>query len=99
MDTRDPTMRIDTGARLTIYEAPAFLAELQRVLSQARLLVVDLAEVEELDTAGVQLLLLAQREAAREGKSLLLAAPSPACLEVLDLYRLGALFDIEEAAA
>lgn len=53
---------------------------------------INLSGVSEMDTAGFQLLLLAKREAAKQGKPLRLVAHSPATLEVLDLYNMGGYF-------
>jgi anti-sigma B factor antagonist len=77
---------------LTIYRA----AELKRALVEAVAgpgpLEVDLSTVTELDTAGVQLLLMACR-AAREGnKRLRLVAQSAAVTEVFDLMNLASHF-------
>lgn len=60
---------------------------------------IDLSAVTELDTAGVQLLLLAQREARAHGSELSLTAPSEAVREVLTLLGLGELVDENGAAA
>ena len=49
---------------------------------------VDLSGVSELDTAGLQLLLMLKREAEQVGKTLRLNDPSQAVLEVLGLARL-----------
>jgi len=51
---------------------------------------LDLAAVTELDTAGLQLLLLARREAAKAQRRLGIAAASEAVSEVLDLCGLRA---------
>lgn len=52
---------------------------------------LDLSGVSELDTAGLQLLLLAVREAERSGTALLLLDASPDVRRVLGLARLTAL--------
>ncbi|MGI5240885.1 STAS domain-containing protein [Dactylosporangium sp. CA-139066] len=49
---------------------------------------VGLSGVTDLDTAGLQVLLLARREARRRGVVLRLAGLSPAVLDVLALARL-----------
>jgi len=54
---------------------------------------LDLHGVTELDTAGVQLLLMAQREAAGLGIRLRLASMSQAVSDVLAIARLGADLD------
>jgi len=57
--------------------------------------VLDLSAVTEFDSAGLQLLLMARREAARLGRQLVVSAASHAVRDVFAL--LGT--DIEEAAA
>ncbi|WP_148714390.1 STAS domain-containing protein [Chitinolyticbacter meiyuanensis] len=76
---------------LTIFHA----AELKDVLLAALgegggpPLTIDLSGVDELDTAGVQLLLLAKREAARHGRALAYSGHSPAVISVLELLDLA----------
>jgi anti-anti-sigma factor len=79
-----------TGA-LTIYEAPFLKAGLLQALAAGGELTVDLGGVEEMDTAGLQLLLLARREAQRANRPLRIASPSPGCREVLARYGLAHL--------
>jgi anti-sigma B factor antagonist len=78
---------------MTIYEADAIKHELLGALNASPGLVLDLALVDEIDTAGLQLLMLLQREAARDGKPLQLGARSAAVDEVLERYGLGDVFD------
>lgn len=73
---------------LTIYEAPARKREFLEALDTADILEIDLSAVEEMDSAGLQLLLLAVREANRSRRTLTLAGASPAATEVLDRYGL-----------
>jgi anti-anti-sigma factor len=49
---------------------------------------VDLSGVTEMDSAGLQLLILADREARAAGRSLRLLSPSAAVRDVLDLLKL-----------
>jgi anti-anti-sigma factor len=49
---------------------------------------VDLSGVTEMDSTGLQLLMLADREARAAGRNLRVLSPSPAAREVLDLLRL-----------
>ncbi len=51
-----------------------------------------LTEVSEMDTAGMQLLLLAKREANRHNTPLRLTGHSRAVLGVIDTYNLAAYF-------
>ncbi|MFC4159559.1 STAS domain-containing protein [Chitinimonas lacunae] len=83
-------LRID--GPLTIYEANESKAHLLQELGLAREMEVDLAGVSEFDTAGVQLLLLLKREAARHGKAIGFHGHSRAVLQVIDLYNMAGVF-------
>lgn len=87
----NPGQLIVNGA-LTIYDAVAAKAALLEALSKTTELEIDLSGVDEMDTAGVQLLILAKREAVHAGKHLRLAQHSAASLEVLDRYNLASYF-------
>ena len=54
---------------------------------------IDLSGVTEIDTAGVQLLMLAKKEALAAQRELHLVAHSPAVIEVFDLLNVGEYFD------
>ncbi|MTW14434.1 STAS domain-containing protein [Pseudoduganella eburnea] len=57
-------------------------------LAQSQALEVDLAGVTDIDTAGVQLLLMARRAAQASGKDLRLSAYSPAVAALFGLLRI-----------
>ncbi len=57
-------------------------------LAQSQALEVDLAGVTEIDTAGVQLLLMARRAAQASQKELRLVAHSPAVASLFELLRI-----------
>ena len=80
------------ASRMTIYEATEHKRALLDALGGCAELEIDLSGVSDLDTAGIQLLVLAKREAARAGKAVRLVAPSPATIEVIDLFSLGSFF-------
>ncbi len=72
---------------LTIFRA----AELKpQILATPLPAAIDLSGVTEIDTAGVQLLLLARRTAQAAQQALQLAVPSDAVREVFALLNLGA---------
>jgi anti-anti-sigma factor len=81
-----PSAVVRIEGEFTIYRA----AELKPVLlvGGEGALEIDLADVTEIDTAGVQLLLLAQREARAVSRPFRLAAASPAVTEALALLGL-----------
>lgn len=83
------TVALAVEGDMTIYRA----AELKPVLLDAVRAdgtpALDLAAVTEFDSAGVQLLLMARREAEQLGKTLHIVAASPAVLDVFALLGLN----------
>src|SRR5262247_1367015 len=77
--------RIAIAGPLTIYEAAPGKRALLEALGRVAELEIDLSEVTELDTAGIQLLLLVKGEASAANKAVRLTAPSPAALEAIEL--------------
>jgi anti-anti-sigma factor len=80
-------IRID--GELNIYSAAESREQLLQALDAHPALALDIGAVEEIDTAGMQLLLLLMHEAKRIDKALTLSAPSPAILEVATLLNLA----------
>lgn len=90
MSTASYRVRIDDG--MTIYNALEQKKLLIEALSLCHDLEIDLSSVGEIDTAGFQLLLLAKREAMREGKTARIVAHSQAVRELLDFLNMAAQF-------
>jgi anti-anti-sigma factor len=84
------TLRLE--GELTIYSVAEARGQLEAALDQHPSLHLNLSGVEELDTAGVQLLVWIKQEAKRRGKQLVLSAHSPAVVEVFDLLQVAGLF-------
>lgn len=70
---------------MTIYHAAEMKGELLPCLERAAELEIDLSEVSEIDTAGLQLLLMVKREAVSVGKTLRLTGYSDSTMELLEL--------------
>lgn len=85
-------LRITVAQDLTIYNAAALKEQLLKALGAADVLELDLSQVAEIDTSGVQLLLLAKREALREGRTLSIVLHSPAVQETIDFLNMAAYF-------
>ncbi|WP_404298928.1 lipid asymmetry maintenance protein MlaB [Alicycliphilus denitrificans] len=81
---------------LTIYDASDLKTRLLDGLQDGQVIELDLAQVPEIDTSGVQLLLLLEREVQRLGGRLHITAVSGAVREVLDFCRLGARFGLAQ---
>jgi anti-anti-sigma factor len=88
LDERDGCIRL--RGEMTIYGAAALKTALFEALAAPRdTWSVDLAEVSEIDTAGVQLLLAAQHVCAGRGVACDLANPSATVREALDLLNIS----------
>lgn len=70
---------------LTIYTAAELKPLLLDAARSTETAVLDFSDVTELDSAGVQLLYLAHREAQAGGRVLRLTGCTPAVREILDL--------------
>ena len=86
------THRIAILEDMTIYNALAQKANFMEALQECQELEIDLSHVAEIDTAGFQLLLLTNREAAQQNKKARIVAHSPAVREVLDFFNMAAGF-------
>jgi anti-anti-sigma factor len=83
---------------MTIYSAAAMLREALAAISSTSnsapaVVAFDLARITELDTAGVQILLVARNLAAQQGRSFGIVAASAMVRDVLGLCGLQDLFD------
>lgn len=80
-------LKID--GEFTIFRA----AELKPVLlASPPVTEIDLSGVTDLDTAGVQLLMLAKKSALAQGRDLRLTGHSPAVMDVFELLNVAAYF-------
>lgn len=86
-------IRID--GELNIYSASESHAVLTDLLSTHTKLHVNIEAVEEIDIAGVQLLLMLRREAARTDKTLTFSKPSPAITEIAKFLNIDELMTLE----
>ncbi|MBW7900867.1 MAG: STAS domain-containing protein [Rhodocyclaceae bacterium] len=77
---------------LTIYHAMEQKQQLMNALEAAEALELDLSHVAEIDTAGLQLLMLAKREAGRLDRRMDIVAHSPTVRETIDFCNLAGFF-------
>ncbi len=94
--TRDGHLRLLVNGGFTIFQAPEYKPQLLGVIENAdEMLEMDLSGVDEIDTTGLQLLLLMKREAALQYKQLFFNGISPAVQNVIDMLHLQGAFDIQ----
>jgi len=85
--------RLTIEGEMSIYRAAELKERLIDALGEAdAVLEVDLAGVTEIDTAGVQLLMLTKREADASGRRLQLLAHSRAVATAFELLNLAGFF-------
>jgi len=77
---------------LTIYHALELKEKLLDALAQTTDLELNLAQVGEMDTAGLQLLVLLKKEAQRAGKCVRIVAHSQAVSAVVEFCNMAAEF-------
>lgn len=81
-------LKID--GEFTIFRAAELKPDL---LAEPAVTEIDLSGVTELDTAGVQLLMLAKKTAMTQGRDLRLTGHSAAVMDVFKLLNVAAYFD------
>ncbi|HEX5392428.1 MAG TPA: STAS domain-containing protein [Rhodocyclaceae bacterium] len=84
--------QIAVSGEFTIFNAIALREKFLSALNETDSLEVDLSQVSEIDSTGVQLMLAAQREAEERQKGLYFTHLSPVVADVLALTDLSASF-------
>lgn len=92
VETGGGICRMRVEGEMTIYNALEFKQAFLASLPGCAEVEINLSGVGEIDTAGLQMLLLAKSETSLCGKKLRLVAHSPATLEMLDLYNMAGYF-------
>ncbi|MRW87428.1 STAS domain-containing protein [Pseudoduganella sp. FT26W] len=88
----DDVTRISLDGEMTIYRAADLKLSVLEALRKTRVLEIDLSGVTELDTAGLQVLMLAKQAAAADQRELRLLQHSPAVVEIFEMLDLVAFF-------
>ena len=88
----DDVLRIAIEGEMTIYRAADLKVEVLEALRKTPVLEIDLSGVTELDTAGLQVLMLAKQTAAADQRELRLLQHSPAVMEIFEMLDLVAFF-------
>jgi anti-anti-sigma factor len=85
-------LQIHLSGELDIYAAATLRESLQQIVSQHHEIEILLADVSEVDGAGLQVLVAAKNEALRQGARLSLSDHSVAVVNALQLCRLDRFF-------
>ena len=91
-DTRAGAAHLRIEGDMTIYTAAELATQLLPFLTQPGELEIDLSQVTEMDSSGVQLLMLAKRETLQFGRPLRLIGHSQAVLDTFELCDLAGYF-------
>ncbi|QEW08411.1 STAS domain-containing protein [Nitrincola iocasae] len=80
------------SGEFSIYHAADMKAKLLEALNLCTEMELNLADVSEIDTAGLQLLVMVEQEALRTDKRLHLTEHSAAVVDIMQLYDLTGYF-------
>ena len=95
METSRPVVVKRAPAKLNLREARQFLKDVQPFLNSDRpQLVFDLTNVQQMDAAGVEMLLHCMSESMKRDGDLKLSGVSPQAAAILELTRTDRLFEI-----
>ena len=89
---KQPMQRITVEGEFTIFAAAAIRERLLAAFDSSPEIEVDLTQVTEIDSAGIQLMVSAKKDAAARAIVLRFAGHSPAVVDVVDLCELSAYF-------
>ncbi|MBA6341637.1 STAS domain-containing protein [Colwellia sp. MB02u-10] len=84
---------LDASPDMTIYCAAKNLAEIKRYYAEFNHFELNLSDVEEIDSSGIQLLLALKQSATKDGKQVFLNAISNPVAEVMDVLNIRSNFD------
>jgi anti-anti-sigma factor len=87
------THQIVIEGDMTIYQASELKTQLIDALNQAETLDIDLSHVSKIDSTGIQLLMLAKKHHALNGKPLSFSNHSEAVLDAFEMMGLTSWFN------
>ncbi len=92
---RSGLCRLGVAGDMTIYSAEEMLTTCTPYLGDYEEFEINLSEVSDIDSAGIQLLFLFERKSRQSKKHTRLIDPSESVNEVLKLFRLGERFNAQ----
>jgi len=95
---RDGVTVVEIEGRFDAVSAPQIKSELHSLIEDGNIrLVLDLAKMDFVDSAGLGVLVSCLRRAAAEGGDLRLAQVPPFCRSIFELTRLTRVFDVSQS--
>lgn len=92
MSNNQPQKAILTPENMTIYEAMELQTLFSETLAEHDLIEVNLANVAEIDCAGLQLMVALKNDAIEQEKSMTFTAHSHEVIALLDLFNMTQFF-------
>jgi anti-sigma B factor antagonist len=92
MGNESAVTRINIEGELSIFTAAALKQRLLDAIGAGAEVEVDLSQVSEMDSAGIQLMVAAKREAVARKQPLRFTGHSPAVFDLIELYDLSGHF-------
>lgn len=92
VEKQDSLESVRVEGEMTIYTASKLKDELFMALRDTPTADIDLSQVSEFDSAGLQILVLLHREASRSNQQLTLTASSPAVQDLLQVFGMEGFF-------
>ena len=89
---QEDTLQLLVGSEMTIYTATELKADLYKEWDKALEIEVNLSQVDELDCAGIQLLLQMKSDGERLQKPVRFVEHSPVVIEALEILNLISRF-------
>ncbi len=89
---QEDTLQLTVGSEMSIYTATELKTELYRDWDKAKEIEVNLSQVDELDSAGIQILLQMKYDSERLKKPVRFVEHSPIVIEALEMLDLISRF-------
>ena len=92
VNERDKHLEVKLCRELTIYSAAVLKEPLLALLEKSPVILVNLSEVDDIDTAGFQLLIMLKKEAMALGREVTFIEHSVAVIEVMERLEMVSFF-------
>jgi anti-anti-sigma factor len=92
VETESGLSRVNLTGELTIFYADELWARLWQGLQEAQEVEIDLSGVSEIDTAGIQLLMMAKKTEKNTNMTVRVVNHSQSVLEAFEIYDLAGYF-------